>query len=318
MKLYYYTIILILFTVIVAGCSSNTQDTETSAELKIYTSVYPIQFAVEQIGGESVTAESVYPPGVDAHTYEPSSKDITSIAEGDAFIFLGAGLEGFAETAADALASQEVSLIEIGANESLFHDSGNSSEHSHDHKSEDGHHHDHNPHVWLDPIRMIDMAEIIKKQLSELNPEDTEQYNSNFNSLKNDLLELDKKFQETLKSKVSKKIVVSHAAYGYWEQRYNIEQIAINGLSSNDEPSQKELTAIIDQTKEHDIDYILFEQNSSDRITEIIQEQIGAKSLRIHNLATRTESDITRGDDYISLMEKNLEVLDQATTRRDE
>ncbi len=75
---------------------------------------------VERIGGETVYAESVYPPGVDAHTYEPAAREMTAIADGDAFIYLGAGLEGFAETAADALASQDIKLVEIGTNEELF------------------------------------------------------------------------------------------------------------------------------------------------------------------------------------------------------
>lgn len=309
-----HAILIMMITVIIIGCSPSNSNTDADADLKIYTSVYPIQYAIERIGGESVETESVYPPGVDAHTYEPSSRDITSIAEGDAFIFLGAGMEGFAETAADALKSQEVALIELGANEALFHDAKDGDEeHNHHHQGEDGHHHDHNPHIWLDPLRMIDMAGIIKGKLIELNPDNTEQYNRNFKGLKDDLLELDKKYRDTLNAKENKKVVVSHAAYGYWEERYGLEQIAIRGLSSNDEPSQKELIAIIDQAKDYNLDYILFEQNSSDHVSEIIQEQIGAKSLELHNLAVLTESDLKNGDDYVSLMKENLNVLDQAT-----
>src|SRR5699024_5328086 len=256
---------------------------------------------VERIGEKSVDAESVYPPGVDAHTYEPSSREITSIAEGDAFIYLGAGMEGFAETAAEALDSQDVALIEIGADETLFHDAS-TQDTAHDHVGNDDHHHDHNPHIWLDPMRMIDMADTVKDKLIELNPEKKEQYTENFNALKNDLLALDQQFRRTLKPKENKKILVSHAAYGYWEERYGIEQVAISGLSSSDEPSQKELITIIDQAKKYHLDYILFEQNSSERVSEIIQDHIGAKSLYIHNLSILTEADIDNGEDYLSLM----------------
>ncbi|SFA90298.1 zinc transport system substrate-binding protein [Lentibacillus halodurans] len=327
MKNYKPLILLLISLFIVAGCATTKSETNNGADLTIYTSIYPIQYAVERIGGDSVDAESVYPPGVDAHTYEPSSKEMASIAEGDAFIYLGAGMEGFAETAAQALDSQDAALVEIGANEELFHmDTNDHDTHDHgdgDHHDEEytheqeenetHHHHDHNPHIWLDPERMMDMASIIKDKLIELNPESSEQYTKNFNVLKDDLLALDQQFQETLESKENKKILVSHAAYGYWEERYGIEQIAISGLSSSDEPSQKELTNIIDQAEEHNLDYVLFEQNSSDRISEIIQDQVGAQSLQIHNLSVLTEGDIENGEDYLSLMKHNLDILDQAT-----
>src|SRR5699024_2405841 len=164
----------------------------------------------------------------------------------------------------------------------------------------------------------IDMADTIKDRLIDLNPEKSGQYTENFNALKDDLLTLDEQFRKTLEMKKSKKILVSHAAYGYWEERYGIKQIAISGLSSSEEPSQKDLTKIIDQARKYNMDYILFEQNTSDHVSEIIQNQIGAKSLSIHNLAVLTDADIENGEDYLSLMNHNLEVLDQATERSEE
>ena len=315
--------LLLLFILIAAGCSAGENNSATKEDkLTIYTSIYPIQYAVERIGGDTVSARTVFPPGVDAHSYEPTSKDMTSIADSSAFIYMGAGMEGFAESAADALASQDVSLIEIGVHDELFH---SEDEHGHVHESDtengheedvshDGHNHgDHNPHIWIDPIRMIDMAEIIKEELITLNPTEETLYNENFAALEADLQKLDKQFTEVLSNKSDKHILVTHAAYGYWEERYGIEQIAINGLSSSSEPSQKDLTKIIDQAKENDLNYIIFEQNSSNRVSEIIQEEIGAESLTIHNLAVLTEEDIMNSEDYFSLMEHNLEVLDKVT-----
>lgn len=320
MKIHQGVFILVITLIMASGCSATSSETDDNADLTIYTSIYPIQYAVERIGGDSVDTESVYPPGVDAHTYEPSSKEMTSIAEGNAFIYLGAGMEGFAETAAQSLESQDVALIEIGADEALFHKkTSENGSHDHDnhngndHDEHDDRRHDQNPHIWLDPERMIDMADIIKTKLIELNPDKTEHYNQNFAALKGDLLTLDQQFRETLEPKENTKIIVSHAAYSYWEEQYGIEQIAISGLSSSDEPSQKELTTIIDQANEHNLDYILFEQNSSDRVSEIIQDQISAKSLQLHNLSVLTEADIENGEDYLSLMKHNLQVLDQAT-----
>lgn len=73
------------------------------------------------------------------------------------------------------------------------------------------------------------------------------------------------------------------------------------------------MVAVIEAAEEFDLEYILFEQNSENRLSRVVQDEIGAEALTIHNLEVRTEEDIEDGEDYISLMEYNLEILDQVT-----
>lgn len=317
-------VFLVLFSLLL-GCTSNTSKentedndvlsnndtTEVKEELVLYTSIYPMQYVVEQIANDNATVKSIYPPGVDAHTYEPTSKEITDLANGDAFFYIGAGMEGFSDSARDALASQKILFIAVeDENESLFIE-GN---HEHDdHEDED--HHDHgdlDPHIWLDPLRMIEIGEIVKDTLIELNPNKEEVFTKNFASLKEKMLKLNEDFKDTLQSKEDKKIIVTHAAYGYWEEMYGIEQIPINGLSSTDEPSQKDLVNIAEIAKEYNLQYVIFEQNSTNRLATIIQEHIGAEKLELHNLEVLVDEDIKNNDDYLSLMYNNLNILDQA------
>ncbi|WP_138418488.1 metal ABC transporter solute-binding protein, Zn/Mn family [Aquibacillus sediminis] len=352
-KSIFLALLLSSFLIIITACGETT-DTTTSQEEEsqlpettedvttIYTTIYPIEYMVERIGGEEVQVTSVYPPGVDAHSYEPTSKMMTNIAEANAFIYLGGNLEAIAETAADALNGEEVKLIELGTNEHLFseieidhedveeehNDQSHEEEHDHetdvhDHETDehgneidehDGHDHgDHDPHIWLDPIRAIDMAHIIKDELIELVPDQAEIFEENYATLESDLLKLDEQFTKTLRDKQQNKILVSHAAYGYWEQRYGIEQISVNGLSSNSVPSQKDLINIIEQAEQYDLQYMIFEQNVSETVSKRIQEEIGATTLILHNLAVRTEDDIENNEDFLTLMEHNIETIDQAT-----
>jgi zinc transport system substrate-binding protein len=127
------------------------------------------------------------------------------------------------------------------------------------------------------------------------------------------LSKLDLEYQETLQSKTDKQILVSHAAYGYWGERYGIIQIPINGLSSTSEPSQRDLVQIIEQAKDSKLKYVIFEQNATSKVSSIIQDYIGAEALTIHNLAVLTEKDIRENMDYLLLMRHNLNVLDLAT-----
>lgn len=304
-------IILLSAFFIITACS-NTND-EKNAEIKIYTTVYPLQFLVEEIAGDTIDVDTVYPPGVDEHTYEPTSKELTAISDGDAFFYIGAGLEAFASTAADALANQNVKMIEIGQHEDLFLHNDD-----HEHSEDDGHdHHGHNhgdidPHIWLDPLRMIDIAYIIKDELINMHPEDKTLYEENLKNLEAELIDLDDAFQQLIDTKANKKMLVTHAAFGYWQDRYHIEQIAIHGLSTETEPSQKELISIIDTANEHELKHIIFEQNVTTRVSEVIREEIDAEPLKIHNLSVRTDEDIKEGRDYLSIMRDNLEVLDEA------
>src|SRR5699024_1424872 len=217
----------VFILIILTACNTNKND-----DAIIYTSIYPLEYIVHEIAEDKVDVQSIYPPGVDAHTYEPTSKEITELADGEAFIYLGAGIEGFAETIAEALKNQDMEFIEIGQNKELF-----SSDSSNDETDVD-------PHIWLDTMRMIQMAEIITKELNELQRENKTFFLENLSQFTEKMTVLDEEFSDTLKDKEKKEVLVAHAAYGYWEQRYDLEQIPISGLSSSDEPSQKELTSI--------------------------------------------------------------------------
>lgn len=65
----------------------------------------------------------------------------------------------------------------------------------------------------------------------------------------------------------------------------------------------------MDLAEELNIKYILFEQNVSSNLTSTIQQEVGAKSLTLHNLSVLTEEDVQNNEDYFTLMNKNIETL---------
>ncbi|WJE15013.1 ZinT/AdcA family metal-binding protein [Halobacillus sp. ACCC02827] len=314
--------IISLLTVLIAlaACGNDTASSgegekETSEEpLKIFTTVYPLQFFAQQIAGDGASVESILAPGSDAHTYEPTTKEMIEIAEADAFLYNGAGLETYAQKISDSIKDEDVTILEATDGVEL-------AEHAHDHDHGDDHDHGHShgdqdPHVWLDPVRSIKMAENIKDTLVELRPEQEEVFEQNFEELKGQLESLDEEFRTQIDSLPENKIIVSHAAYGYWEDLYGIKQIAVSGLSPTNEPSQKDLQGIVETAEKYGLNYVLFEQNITPKVADVVREEIDAETLRIHNLATLTEEDIDNGEDYFSLMEKNLDVLTKALSEK--
>src|SRR5690625_3937044 len=96
----------------ITACSSN-QNNANNEELTIKTTLYPLEYIINEIGDNHVQVETIYPPRVDAHTYEPTSKEINDLAKADAFVYLGAWIKGFAIKAANSLETQKLDLIKI-------------------------------------------------------------------------------------------------------------------------------------------------------------------------------------------------------------
>jgi zinc transport system substrate-binding protein len=329
------TIMLVMFTFLV-GCNSNNQASDGTEKLTIYTTIFPLEDFTKKIGGDHVEVSSVYPPGADAHTFEPSTRTMSEMASADAFIYTGVGVEGFADKAKSVLESEDVKIVAAGqgielrgeeddhAHDEEAHEEDHDHEHDeeaheedlvheHDEEGHDDHNHsDGDPHIWLDPSLSITLAENIKTALVELKPDAKDDFEANFETLKEELEQLDSDFKETVENAKTNKILVSHAAYGYWESRYGIEQISVTGLSPTQEPSQRQLTQIIDTAKENDIQYVIFDQNISGKIAEVVKNEIKAEALVLHNLEAATEEDINNEEGYISLMRKNLETLKKA------
>ncbi|PUB10625.1 substrate-binding protein of zinc uptake complex component A [Paenisporosarcina sp. OV554] len=167
------------------------------------------------------------------------------------------------------------------------------------------------PHVWLDPIRSVTVAENIKNVLVELDPDNKEEFEKNFNNLKNDLEELDTEFNNMVNGSKNNTFIVSHSAYGYWEGVYGLNKIGISGLYPTDEPSHKELIETISLVKENNLQYIYFEPNLTNKVAKAVKNETGAETLTLQNLESISKKDQDSNEDYFSIMRKNIESLKQ-------
>lgn len=315
------TIVLLasILLFMLSGCSTDEKPkSDDDGKLMVYTTVYPLADFTEKIGGTFVETKSIYPPGVDEHTYEPSQQDIIKMANGNLFFYIGYNLEGFVQNAESILADEGVKVVAVGEHVEIDeHMNEEMEEHGH---HEDNHHHEGNghhhgpvdPHIWLDPLYAKQMARIITNELSEAMPEQKDYFENNFLKIENELQSIHEEFEDITRTAKVKEFVVSHAAYGYWEKRYGITQLNISGISTAQEPSQKQLIKIIDKINEKQLKYILVEQNVSNHLVEVLQEETNTEVLPLHNLAVLTEEDLDKDEDYFSLMKRNSDTLKKA------
>lgn len=338
----------ILLLLLLSACGKTEETAADSTEqkkLEIYTTVYPLTYFAERIGGERVNVQSIYPAGANEHTFEPTQKDMMALAEADTVFFIGLGLEGFIDKAQETLKGEKVKFVaaadaispeqleEGHSHEEPEHDHEDGEghdhehaedteahEHEHEHEEEHDHEHEHaedhghgavDPHVWISPVLSQKLAESIKNELVGRDQKNAAEYEANYAELVEELQALDKSFKQMAAEAPKKTFFVSHAAFGYLADAYGLEQAAIAGLNSQDEPSQKELLSIVEQAKQLDVRYIAFEQNVSAKLGEVIQEELQAEAVQLHNLSVLTQEEIDREETYFTLMEKNKQTLEK-------
>lgn len=310
-----FSIFLLLISSIITGCTPIPKKMKKdSGKLTVYTTVYPLQYFTKRIAGDLVSVDTIYPAGADEHTFEPSQRDMMTLADADLFFYIGLGLEGFVEKAKSTLENEDVTLVAAGENlnlDNLATDHEEETGQEEAHEEEHGHG-DIDPHVWLDPIYANELALAIKDALVTKLPEEEKTLEENYQKLSKELAELNSSFETTIINAKQNDIIVSHSAFGYWEKRYGLHQISISGLSTATEPTQKDLEKIVKIANEKNLHFIFFEQNTSSKLGKILQNEINAEALTLHNLSTLTEKDIQNKETYFTLMNQNLQSLSKA------
>ena len=117
------TISFIVGILIVSACGNGEGQASEELDdnkLEIYTTIYPIQYFTERIGGEAVSTKNIVPPGADAHSIDITMKEMTKLADSDAFIHSGTGLESFTESVITVMENENVKIINATDNVKLI------------------------------------------------------------------------------------------------------------------------------------------------------------------------------------------------------
>lgn len=328
------TIYILSIILLLSGCSSPKTESptpttenkmETSNEkLKVSASFYPLAFIAEQVGGETIEVKNLT-GSRDVHDYDPSPQDVVQINESDLFIFQGSGLETWGEDIAKELEKKNVPHLEVSKTLTLRkseeggHGPSEEKHHEHEHEHDDDHtheegtdhnHHDHgefDPHTWLDPVLAQEMIDLISKKLAEVSPENKMIFAQNAIALKEKFQNLDQSYKTTLQN-CQNEALVSHDAFGYLEDRYQITLHSVLGLSTADEPSAQQIAMLKEEAAEG-MTHILIEDGNLNRFAEIFEREANLKTLPINPLGQGT---LDENKDFFDIMDENLKSLKTA------
>lgn len=286
-------LVLILFLALIVFLSKNKNGSDN--RIIVTTSFYPIYFLTSQIGGDLVDVINLTPSGTEPHDYEPTARDIVRIRKSEILILNGGGLEVWGDEIKKSV-KNNLSVIVLG--DELIKDELNDDEGGMK-----------DPHIWLSPVLAVKMAEKITSELGKIDSKNYDYYKSNLNTLKTRLFELDNEYRLGLSNCKKKDFVTSHSAFGYLANEYNLKQLSIAGISPEEEPSSKQLAQVAQFARENEVKYIFFESLINPRLSEVVADEIGAKTLVLNPIEGLIEQDIALGKSYITEMRANLDNL---------
>ena len=298
-------LLLLILSVIMLlnlGCTSNMQkNSDDKGKLKIYTSIYPLYDFATKVGGDRVSVTNLVPAGTEPHDYELSTTDMINLEKADMLIYNGAGIENWSDKVISSIENKNIVYVKTSQDLDLY---------TQDNNSDDGHNHGHiDPHTWLSIKNAKKEMENIKDALVKMDPENSDYYEANYKTYAKKFDELENKYKETLDPILNKSIIVAHEAFGYLCRDYDIDQVAIEGLTPDSEPSPARMREIIKFAKDNNIKTIFFEELVSPKVANTIAKEVGADTAVLNPLEGLSEDEIKNGEDYFSVMEENLNAI---------
>lgn len=256
----------------------------------------------KNVGGDRVSVTTLVGPNSDTHVYTPTPSDAKKIADAKLVIVNGLGLEGWLPRLVKSSGSKAVTVVATKGIATR--------------KIEDGHSHDPadaDPHAWQSvPNAKVYVANI-RDALVAADPAGTDAYTANAASYLSKLDALDRDVREAV-AKIPperRSVISTHDAFGYFAAAYGIKFIAPQGVSTESEPSARDVAAIISQIKKQKIPAVFLENVSDPRLIRRIAAETGA------NIGGTLYSDSLTDEKgpaptYIDMVRHNIKALTSA------
>lgn len=308
-------IILILSVALIISIFNKDIKNE-SDKIQIIATIFPEYDFAKRIGGDKVDVKLLLGAGVESHTYEPSVKEMKNITDSDIFIYTGDSMQPWVKTITDSMdsdcvivdSSENIEMIDI--DEFFEKYSVIKEEHTH-HDAE--HEYEYDGHIWLNPQNAIIMIDTITEKLCNVDPENMDYYKNNAKEYKKEISDLDKEIEEEIKTWENDVLVFGgEFAYAYFIQRYDLKMIsAYEACGDGAEPSVSKIKQIIDYINMNKIKSVFYEELSEGTVAKMISEETDAQSVIFYSLHNVSNEEIKNGENYVSMMRRNLENLKQ-------
>ena len=292
-----FGLVAVVAAMLCVACGQEERSGERSAggAIAVWSTVQPQKYFVQRVGGDLVSAEVLVRPGQSPEMYAPSVAQMAQLAQADVYFGIGMPIEAslFKRMRSSMTGVQ---LVQTGDEVLEQHDHSACAHGDHDHGEND-------PHIWMDPVRMIAVVEQMRDAMAEVQPESAEVFRLNADGLIADLVELDGAIRTQLAPYAGRAFFINHPALGHFAERYGLVQLSIE--ESGTAPSAGRVADLIGQARAAQVGAI-FTQPEFGRTTATI-------------LADALDVDVVELDvlpaDYISGMTRIADALEEGFAR---
>lgn len=308
-------LVSVLALFLVSGCEEKNPS--------IATTVYPVQYLMERIGGDDVTVSNITENTMIQRAQIKSSfQDI--LKDSDALFYIG-GLEPYMDLYVDDIRDTGVDMVDLATKSAIYKferytsttidgiTAGTEGPYYEGEEFANLDTYDADPMLWMDPVAMTSMASDIRDYLVQKYPQYKDIFDENYDALELDLARLEADFQAIPDGKMNISFVSMTPSFGNWQKSYGIKVYPITLSKYGALPTSDQLAAMKKRIKSDHVRYIAIEQNLSEDMEKLQQQLIDELALipvNLNNLFSISSEDKKASKDYLTIMYDNLKALE--------
>ena len=314
------------------GCGKSKA--KASEKISVVATIFPEYDWVKNIVKDNAEVDitMLLDTGVDLHSYQPTADDILKISTCDLFIYVGGESDEWVEDVLDKATNKNMKVLNLMEvlGESVKEEEmkegmqEDAEEHEHEHEDADEENHEHeeeeieyDEHVWLSLKNAEIICKKISEEMSKIDSKNKDKYSKNSEEYIAKLKQLDEKYEQVCNdSKVKTLLFGDRFPFRYMVEDYDLDYYAaFVGCSAESEASFETIKFLADKVDELNLKTILQIESADGKIANTIKKTTKAKDMEIltmNSMQSVTSKDVENGDNYIGIMESNLEVLKKA------
>ena len=309
----------ILMMISISSCANNNTAINQDDKLQIVTTIFPLYDWTQNILGDNpsdIEVTMVLDNGVDLHSYQPTAEDMVKIATCDIFIYIGGESDEWVEDALKEATNEKMivlNMLQLLGEDAKEERKEGTEEEEHEHEHEE----EYDEHVWLSLSNAKKLCNEIELAIEKIDSNNIKLYQDNLKAYTDSISKLDKEFQETISSSKQNVLLFGDRfPFRYFVDDYGLDYYAaFAGCSAETEASFETIVFLSQKVDELKLNNVMTIEGTNHKIAETIIQNTKDKNqniLVLDSMQSITAEDIQKGISYLSIMEKNLQVIKDA------
>lgn len=268
-----------------------TSCTSTPTKPVIVVSIAPERFFVQRIVGDAFEVNLLVPPGSNPELYDPTPRDIASVAHAQFYFYMGS--LPFERVWLSAIEEQNPNIESVDVSKYL-------PELTFIHTHDDGHVHG-DPHFWSSIEGAKAISRGVYEVLMERYPDLSEQFASNYQALLDEIEEVETRCATAFEGLARRSFVIYHPSLSYFAHEWDLEQLCIE--QHGKEPSPAHLASLIDEARSKEVEVVFIQREFDVKNAEIVAKELNARIVEINPL----------DEDWVQEMHRLIDALTTPT-----